>query len=93
MAITKKGGYDPPLPASNPVPPSQRVEPPPPPKTPPAGLNMFCVLDRPKGRGDWNYFNLYPDEKMAKRTADTITGYKDSNREAVVVPVFVPFPS
>lgn len=57
------------------------------------GLNMFCVLDRPKGReGSWNYFNMYPTEPQAKKAADTIMGYKDSNRDATVVPVFVPFP-
>lgn len=59
-------------------------------KTP--GLGMFCVLDRPKGKTDWHYFNLYPKENMAQKAADTINDYKDSNREAVVVPVFIPFP-
>jgi hypothetical protein len=53
---------------------------------------MFCVFDRPKGRGGWNYFNLYPTEKQAKRTVETIVGYKDGNREAAYVQVFIPFP-
>jgi hypothetical protein len=33
MAITKKGGYEPLKPASDPTPPSQRHEPPPPPNS------------------------------------------------------------
>ncbi len=51
---------------------------------------MWCVLDRANLRSGWAYFNLYPSERQAEKTAKTIR--EKGNREAVVVKVRIPLP-